>query len=159
MTGNLFLEMLYYFKKNEMRWQVSTSALTILLSGIEQDLLSKQGGFFSEFYYVCAGWNFSFITWKFANSVENCSEIVKQACSFKRYLRVLNTKVAKNIELMRMLSDWHLREMEYLRRNWAQTLIDVRLDLCCSSLRGLSFKKLLEGKLCSDFDRCSDFFF
>ena len=115
--------------------------------------------FSSESYYVCVGWNFSFITWKFANSVENCSEIVKQACSFKRYLRVLNTKVAKNIELMRMLSDWHLREMEYLRRNWAQTLIDVRLDLCCSSLRGLSFKKLLEGKLCSDFDRCSDFFF
>ena len=87
MTGNLFLEMLYYFKKNEMRWQVSTSALTILLSGIEQDLLSKQGGFFSEFYYVCAGWNFSFITWKFASRMENCSEIVERECYFNRYLK------------------------------------------------------------------------
>ena len=80
-------------------------------------LISEQGGIFSESYYVREGWNFSFITWKFGNSVENCSEIVKRACSFNRYLPIWIDKNAV----------------------W------------------LTFKKsrVFEGKLGSDFDRCS----
>ena len=48
----------------------------------ELDLLSEQGGMFSEFNSNELGGIFHLLH-EFASRVENCSEIIKQACSFK----------------------------------------------------------------------------
>ena len=61
-----------------------------------------------EFFIHC-------ITWKFAGSVKNCSEIDKWACLFDRYLRVICLR-------------FELSKSDILTEIWFVTEISVKID-------------------------------